>query len=34
MADLVCVGAMAGSYGVSGEMRLKSFCVEPEAIAS
>ena len=29
----VCVGALAGSFGVRGEVRLKSFCAEPEAIA-
>ena len=29
----VCVGAVAGSYGVRGEVRLKSFCAEPRAIA-
>lgn len=33
MSDLICVGAVAGSYGVAGEVRLKSFCAEPEAIA-
>jgi 16S rRNA processing protein RimM len=32
--DRVCVGAIAGSFGVKGEVRLKSFCSEPEAIAS
>jgi 16S rRNA processing protein RimM len=32
--DRVCVGAIAGSFGVKGEVRLKSFCTEPEAIAS
>jgi 16S rRNA processing protein RimM len=32
--DRVCVGAVAGSYGVRGEVRLKSFCAEPEAIAT
>ena len=30
---LVCVGALAGAYGVKGEVRVKSFCTEPEAIA-
>lgn len=30
----ICVGAIAGSYGVRGEVRLKSFCAEPAAIAS
>ncbi len=29
----VCVGAIAGSFGVKGEVRLKSFCADPEAIA-
>lgn len=32
--DRICVGAIAGSYGVSGELRLKSFCADPEAIGS
>ena len=32
--DRICVGAIAGSYGVQGEARLKSFCADPEAIAS
>jgi 16S rRNA processing protein RimM len=31
--DLTCVGAIAGGFGVSGEVRIKSFCAEPEAIA-
>lgn len=31
--DLVCVGAIAGAFGVRGEARVKSFCAEPEAIA-
>ena len=30
----VCVGAIAGAFGVSGEARVKSFCAEPAAIAS
>ncbi|WP_136635896.1 ribosome maturation factor RimM [Pseudooceanicola onchidii] len=33
MGDKVCVGAIAGSYGVRGEVRLKSYCAEPSAIA-
>ena len=33
-ADHVCVGAIAGAFGVQGEVRLKSFCAEPEAIAT
>jgi 16S rRNA processing protein RimM len=31
--DRICVGAIAGAFGVRGEVRLKSFCAEPEAIA-
>lgn len=31
--DRVCVGAVAGAFGVAGEARIKSFCAEPEAIA-
>jgi len=30
----ICVGAIAGSFGVKGEIRLKSFCAEPEDIAT
>ena len=29
----ICVGAIAGSFGVQGEVRLKSFCADPGAIA-
>jgi 16S rRNA processing protein RimM len=32
-ADRICVGAIAGAFGVQGEVRLKSFCAEPAAIA-
>ncbi len=32
--DRICVGVIAGAFGVRGEARVKSFCVEPEAIAS
>ncbi|MFC4214615.1 ribosome maturation factor RimM [Pseudophaeobacter arcticus] len=31
-SELICVGAIAGSYGVRGEVRLKSFCAQPEEI--
>ncbi len=31
---LICVGAVAGAFGVHGEARIKSFCAEPEAIAA
>lgn len=34
MSDRICVGAIAGAFGVAGEVRLKSFCAEPEALAS
>ncbi|HSF95594.1 MAG TPA: ribosome maturation factor RimM [Thermohalobaculum sp.] len=30
----ICVGAIAGAFGVQGEARVKSFCAEPEAIAA
>ncbi len=33
-ADRICIGAIAGSFGVSGEVRLKSFCTEPSDIAA
>ena len=33
MSEKVCVGAIAGAFGVRGEVRLKSFCAEAEAIA-
>ena len=32
--DRICVGAIAGAFGVAGEVRLKSFCAVPEDIAS
>lgn len=32
--DHICVGVIAGSFGVQGEVRLKSFCSEPTDIAS
>ena len=31
--EMLCVGAIAGAFGVKGETRLKSFCADPEAIA-
>src|SRR5690606_2284124 len=31
--DRICVGAIAGAFGVRGEVRLKSFTAEPRAIA-
>jgi len=32
--DRICVGAVAGAFGVRGEVRLKSFCARAEDIAS
>ena len=32
-SDKICVGVLAGAFGVKGEVRLKSFCAEPTAIA-
>jgi 16S rRNA processing protein RimM len=29
---MVCVGAIAGAFGVQGEARIKSFCAEPAGI--
>lgn len=34
MTDMICIGSIAGSYGVQGEVRLKSFCAEPADIAA
>lgn len=34
MSERVCVGAIAGAFGVRGEVRLKSFCAEPESIGA
>jgi len=31
--DLICIGAIAGAFGIQGEVRLKSFCADPAAIA-
>lgn len=31
--DKIIVGALSGSFGVHGDVRLKSFCADPEAIA-
>ena len=33
MTDRVIVGMIGGSFGVKGEVRLKSFCADPMAIA-
>ena len=32
--ERICVGALAGAFGVHGEVRVKSFCAEPEDIAT
>lgn len=34
MSDTVCLGAIAGAFGVRGEVRLKSFTAVPEDIAA
>ncbi|MFW8634952.1 ribosome maturation factor RimM [Cribrihabitans pelagius] len=34
MSELICVGVVAGAFGVRGEVRLKSFCAVPEEIES
>ncbi|OYW51648.1 MAG: 16S rRNA processing protein RimM [Rhodobacterales bacterium 12-65-15] len=35
MSDaLICIGAFAGAFGVTGEVRIKSFCSEPADIVS
>ncbi|QFT97631.1 Ribosome maturation factor RimM [Roseovarius sp. THAF8] len=34
MTDLICIGAVAGAFGVRGELRLKSFTATPEDIAT
>ncbi|WP_425072357.1 ribosome maturation factor RimM [Sagittula sp. S175] len=33
MDDQICVGAIGGAFGVHGEVRLKSYTSDPEAIA-
>ncbi len=33
-SDMICIGAIAGSFGVRGEVRLKSFAAQPEDIAA
>lgn len=32
--DRICVGAIAGAFGVKGALRLKSFCTVPETITN
>jgi len=34
MTGRVCLGAVAGAFGVQGEVRLKSFCAAPDDIAA
>ncbi len=33
MTDKIIVGSIGGAFGVQGEVRLKSYCADPEAIA-
>ncbi|MEP1961809.1 ribosome maturation factor RimM [Tateyamaria sp.] len=30
--EQICVGVISGSYGVNGEVRIKSFCAQPDDI--
>jgi len=32
MSDRIIVGTLGGAFGISGEVRLKSFCADPAAI--
>lgn len=32
--QLICIGAVTGAFGVRGDVRVKSFCADPAAIAS
>ena len=34
MSEMICIGAIAGAFGVQGEVRLKSFTAQAEDIAS
>ena len=34
MTDLICIGAVAGAFGVRGDVRVKSFTAQPEDIAT
>jgi len=34
MTERICIGAVAGAFGVRGELRLKSFTATPEDIAA
>ena len=33
MTNRVIVGSIGGAFGVQGEVSLKSFCADPQAIA-
>ncbi|SDH89616.1 ribosome maturation factor RimM [Alloyangia pacifica] len=33
MDEMICVGVLGGAFGVNGEVRLKSYTADPEAIA-
>ncbi|EKE45685.1 16S rRNA-processing protein RimM [Oceaniovalibus guishaninsula JLT2003] len=33
MTSAICVGVIGGAFGVRGEVRLKSYCADPAAIA-
>lgn len=31
-SDRICVGLIVGAFGIKGELRIKSFCADPESI--
>ena len=34
VSDLVCLGRILGAHGIKGDVRIESFCANPEAVAS
>ncbi len=32
--ERICIGAIIGAFGIKGELRVKSFCADPDAIDS
>lgn len=34
MSQLICVGSIAGAFGVRGEVRVKSFCADPQDLGN
>jgi 16S rRNA processing protein RimM len=31
-SERICIGAIVGAFGIKGELRIKSFCADPDAI--